>query len=160
MITAKQSLPLYSVLEDNYFSWLLNFVTSGCYKSHELDQVSLFWGTVAQVSDVAHEPFVLNTFLFFLKWYKEINLKSSRDDIPLWRMVIHALPVKFHSKQASLSKISDFYIHGNSIKIYLVSTCESIQYETCAYYLISKSFLLKINVWLYRHFPSISRSPS
>ena len=37
---------------------VIDFVTRWCYKSHELAQASL-WGTVAQVSDVAHEPLVL-----------------------------------------------------------------------------------------------------
>ena len=32
----------------------MDFVTSRCYKSHELAQASLLWGTVVQVSDVAH----------------------------------------------------------------------------------------------------------
>ena len=40
---------------------VIEFVTSRCYKSHELTQASLLWGTVAQVSDVAHGPLVLHT---------------------------------------------------------------------------------------------------
>ena len=38
---------------------VIEFVTSLCYKSCELAQASLLWGTVAQVSDVAHGPFVI-----------------------------------------------------------------------------------------------------
>ena len=37
---------------------VIEFVTSRCYKSHELAQASLLWGTVAEVSDVAHGPLV------------------------------------------------------------------------------------------------------
>ena len=37
---------------------VIEFVTSHCNKSHELAQASLVWGTVAQVSDVAHGPFI------------------------------------------------------------------------------------------------------
>ena len=36
----------------------IEFVTSQCYKSHELALAYLLWGTVAQVSDVAHGPLV------------------------------------------------------------------------------------------------------
>ena len=50
-----KSLPFYSVLEDNYFSWLLNLSqVDVTHKSHELAQASLLWGTVVQVSDRAH----------------------------------------------------------------------------------------------------------
>ena len=38
---------------------VIRFVTSRYYKAHELAQASLYWGTVAQVSDVAHGPLVL-----------------------------------------------------------------------------------------------------
>ena len=40
---------------------VIEFVTSRWFKSHELAhwQASLLWGTVAQVSDVAHGPLVL-----------------------------------------------------------------------------------------------------
>ena len=41
----------------------IEFITSRCYKSHELAQVSLLWGNVAQVSDVAHGPLDLNVAL-------------------------------------------------------------------------------------------------
>ena len=37
---------------------VIEFVTTRYYKSHELAQASLLWGTVAQVSDVAHGPIV------------------------------------------------------------------------------------------------------
>ena len=37
---------------------VIEFVTGRCYKSHELAQASLLRGTVAQVSDVDHGPFV------------------------------------------------------------------------------------------------------
>ena len=50
--------------ESGHIRWDLTgikteFVTSWCYKSHELAKASLLWGTVDQVSDVAHGPLVL-----------------------------------------------------------------------------------------------------
>ena len=41
---------------------VIGFVTSPCYKSHDLAQASLLLDTVAQVSDVAHGPLVLYVF--------------------------------------------------------------------------------------------------
>ena len=51
------------------FSWLFfKFDTSWCYKSHELAQASLSWGTIAQVRDMAHGPFVIDSKqIFFIE---------------------------------------------------------------------------------------------
>ena len=38
---------------------IIEFVTSRCYKSHELAQASLLCGIIAQVSDVVNGPLVL-----------------------------------------------------------------------------------------------------
>ena len=45
---------------------VIEFVTSRWYKSHILAQATLLWGTVTQLSDVAHGPLV---------WCKKKNIK-------------------------------------------------------------------------------------
>ena len=54
---------------------VIEFVKSRCYKSHELAQASLLWGTFVQVSDVAHGPLVLhslqiNLTMFAVQWFE------------------------------------------------------------------------------------------
>ena len=68
-----KSLPFYSVLEDIYFFMVIEFVTSQCYKSHELAQASLLLGSVAPVSDVAHGPLVWFTSCYTVIWCKSLS---------------------------------------------------------------------------------------
>ena len=61
---------------------VIEFITSQCYKSHELAQVSLLWGTVAQMSNVAHGPLV-ETHFSMNKIYKRWNLKDVKKNFDL-----------------------------------------------------------------------------
>ena len=58
------------------------FVTSRCYKSHELAQASLLCGTVAQVIDVTHGPlvFIHNICSFLFVTFKDQIIFISPDN--------------------------------------------------------------------------------
>ena len=58
---------------------VIEFVTSRCYKSHELAQGSLLWGTVAQVSNVAHGPLVI-FYYNYLQKCEEINVEKEKNN--------------------------------------------------------------------------------
>ena len=58
---------------------VIEFVISRCNKTYELAQASVLWGTVAQMSDVAHEPLVSslgkvdwdeNIITIMVKWWQ------------------------------------------------------------------------------------------
>ena len=57
---------------------VIEFVTSRCYKSYELAQASLLWGSVAQVSNVAYGPLA---FFKYIPWqpYEPALLHTSEN---------------------------------------------------------------------------------